>query len=201
MQRLQWVNSRNCHQLCSSICVPSRLVSASWCIGCVWPQPPKTAADQGKPSRLVSASWCTRFVWSQPPKTAVDQGTTGDVNSCVCLVLLFAGRPVPDGNEWIKFYIGWRKISAQNNARSQGQIQTVLVVVSGIQENGCSVNNGGCEQLCLPSGSIRRKTCACSVGYELSDNKCVGQSLSAHLYSVLSFFFSFLFFSPSEISD
>ncbi|XP_076440226.1 low-density lipoprotein receptor-related protein 2-like [Babylonia areolata] len=42
--------------------------------------------------------------------------------------------------------------------------------------NECSVNYGGCDQLCLPSGTMRRKTCACSVGFELSHGKCVAAS-------------------------
>ncbi|XP_078701573.1 prolow-density lipoprotein receptor-related protein 1-like isoform X3 [Branchiostoma floridae x Branchiostoma belcheri] len=50
--------------------------------------------------------------------------------------------------------------------------------------NPCSTNNGGCQQLCLPAGAVK-KTCSCTAGYELqADNmKCTGLS-EFILYSV-----------------
>lgn len=49
---------------------------------------------------------------------------------------------------------------------------------AALASNGCSVNNGGCEQLCLPRGPLlNRKICACSTGNEpVSENKCVATS-------------------------
>ncbi|KAK7113108.1 hypothetical protein V1264_012457 [Littorina saxatilis] len=42
--------------------------------------------------------------------------------------------------------------------------------------NGCSVNNGGCDQLCLPKGAVQRKTCDCSVGYKFTNNICTAMT-------------------------
>lgn len=41
------------------------------------------------------------------------------------------------------------------------------------ETNGCAIKNGGCEQLCLPSGA--GSVCTCTVGFELDGSfKCKG---------------------------
>ncbi|KAL4217440.1 Low-density lipoprotein receptor-related protein 2 [Mactra antiquata] len=52
--------------------------------------------------------------------------------------------------------------------------------------NNCFINNGGCQQLCLPNGQ-KTSVCSCSVGYiERDDRRCV-QSDSFILVSMGSF--------------
>lgn len=60
-------------------------------------------------------------------------------------------------------------------------------VYSEIDSNGCTKNNGGCQQLCLPLPGNPPRICRCTSGFDLSaDGKtCLGKSIRPFLPSIL----------------
>ena len=71
---------------------------------------------------------------------------------------------------------------------------TFLVVPT---DHPCQINNGGCEQLCIPS-KTKTRVCMCSVGYRREgDRKCVPYKT----YAVVSQFSVIRGFSIQEDSE
>lgn len=65
--------------------------------------------------------------------------------------------------------------------QSSDQLTALKVYNSSAQvgSNACSVNNGGCKQLCVPTDSTHR-VCKCTIGYSISsqnETDCLGQDL------------------------
>ena len=53
----------------------------------------------------------------------------------------------------------------------------IFVVCLDMATNECSVNNGGCDHLCLPRSHLHiAKTCVCGVGFRMDSSlKCAGK--------------------------
>lgn len=55
----------------------------------------------------------------------------------------------------------------------------VYNATSQLGSNACSLNNGGCSQLCVPTDSAH-KTCKCTMGYSINpfnETECIGKDL------------------------